>query len=291
MAKFTAAKRSSIPITPACLTGSYMFFDVQHNNGTFEVANDQQGKLAVLDTETTCKLRALRHIQGVRFEAVVQDWIITKRKPSTTTPFPLSINILGPINVAEMVSRTLKETHGFLQHPHALQGQTQYDNPDMLVFPGQEPEMSKYVGITTSTGHWNRMRKEFENIFDSLSYVSDSEALSPLKGLKSALTQHQADAVRFILQREDAETTRSLSAGVSRAIVAGTAQDHGPSPTLGGLIADVMGLGKTLTTLCSILHTADRSQDFALFSVGGCAGEAMIDATKATLVVLPSVRE
>lgn len=60
---------------------------------------------------------------------------------------------------------------------------------------------------------------------------------------------------------------------------------------LGGLIADAMGLGKTLTTLVSILRSTDKAVEFGHFnhqmkSVG-------IDTvpTKATLVVVPSARK
>lgn len=290
MAKPTVAKSNPTSNAPTRFTDSFFFFDVQHSNGIFEILNDQQAKYGVLDTETTPKLRALRHIQGVRFEAVVSERTIVKRKASSKAVFPLSINILGPRNASENVSQALRSTRGFLQHPHALYGQIDYDNPDMLVFPDHNPNMAMYVGSTTQKGEVDRLNKELHTILNSLNYVLGSDALGPVKGITCTLTQHQTDGVQFILQREDAETTRQLSARMSHAINYGTSANHGSRTNLGGLIADVMGMGKTLTILCSIMRTADDSHDFACFNPGNSTVNASINVTKATLVVLPSAR-
>ncbi|KAK3947944.1 SNF2 family N-terminal domain-containing protein [Pseudoneurospora amorphoporcata] len=56
-------------------------------------------------------------------------------------------------------------------------------------------------------------------------------------------------------------------------------------PNYGGLIADVMGMGKTLSTLVTILHTLGSARDFADFTFSQAAQET---PTRATLVVVPS---
>lgn len=55
---------------------------------------------------------------------------------------------------------------------------------------------------------------------------------------------------------------------------------------LGGIIADVMGLGKTLTSLASILHTLPLARSWASL---GRVGDGKI-RTRATLVLVPSSR-
>jgi SNF2 family DNA or RNA helicase len=60
---------------------------------------------------------------------------------------------------------------------------------------------------------------------------------------------------------------------------------------LGGLIADMMGLGKTLTMLAAILHSMSAAEDFGTFfqsTEDECANKVF---TKATLVVVSSARK
>lgn len=60
---------------------------------------------------------------------------------------------------------------------------------------------------------------------------------------------------------------------------------------LGGIIADVMGLGKTLTTLVSILRSSEKALEFVFARPAICPLESDIIRTKATLVVVPSARK
>ncbi|KAG6353569.1 hypothetical protein INS49_005531 [Diaporthe citri] len=89
----------------------------------------------------------------------------------------------------------------------------------------------------------------------------------------------------------DESFCRELSAHVSQITGAESPmQADGMGCGLGGLIADVMGVGKTLTMLTSILHSANKARDFSYFGrpVRGSETEALL--TNSTLVVVPSVQ-
>lgn len=60
---------------------------------------------------------------------------------------------------------------------------------------------------------------------------------------------------------------------------------------LGGLVADVMGLGKTLTTLVSILRSTEKAVEFSYFNYHTKSSGIETVPTKATLVVVPSARK
>jgi len=62
---------------------------------------------------------------------------------------------------------------------------------------------------------------------------------------------------------------------------------------MGGILADVMGLGKTLTTLALIVSSLERARDFvSLSSQMRTAKHGTLPTTcKATVVVVPSERK
>lgn len=104
-------------------------------------------------------------------------------------------------------------------------------------------------------------------------------------------SRHQQDGTQFILQREDPTNSIDLSARLCQSFGIHCAEAEGKEVALGGLVADVMGLGKTLTTLVSILRSTEKAVEFGHFnyqmrSVGGKTAP-----TKATLVVVPSARK
>lgn len=64
-------------------------------------------------------------------------------------------------------------------------------------------------------------------------------------------------------------------------------EDNRASSCLGGILADAMGLGKTLTMLASIASTANSAREFAEATI--CEGELI--RAMGTLVVVTSRRE
>lgn len=256
----------------------------------------EQIKIAILDVQTTSKLVALRHIPGVRYEALVENRAASKRK-SRPPPFEVSVNIFGPRSSSVEISRALSQVHAFLQHPHALNPDVDYYNPDILCYPGQKNTMNEFIGASIPV-HLDGKSKVFnhvESILESLSQATEVFEMGQLSdapnGLSSTLTLHQKKGVFFFLQREDEKFCENLSYNISKITGINPSMGvDGTLPGLGGLIADVMGLGKTLTTLASILQSASQAQDFTISGHPGSHVALGVILTKATLIVVPSIQ-
>lgn len=273
-------------------TNGFLLFELAvKNTGVFTIVSDHV-QLADLDVHTASKLMGTRQIPGTRYEAVVERRSTTKRPVKALSPFRLSVNILGPRKAAEEVSHALSKVNAFLQHPQALGVNIDYYNPDMLVFGGQESTMKHLVGTyTPSSCEETRLSRDVQAILESLSVVADGVQLGRIEGLVSALTKHQQEGVRFVLEREDESYSDNLSQRILLATHADCAKRGGSRSGLGGLIADVMGLGKTLTILASILHSAENAYNFSKFGHPMTALNNGAIPTKATLVVVPSIRK
>lgn len=99
--------------------------------------------------------------------------------------------------------------------------------------------------------------------------------------------RHQVQAILFILRREPGNRfTQASNAVVTTAVGV-------PQTNNGGLIGDVMGMGKSLTILTTILCTLENARTFPQFFFQS-PNVVELDrrtSTQATLIVVPSARE
>lgn len=103
--------------------------------------------------------------------------------------------------------------------------------------------------------------------------------------------RHQESGTRFILMREDTIISGQLSAQVCQATGARYWEQAAGHTALGGIIADVMGLGKTLTTLVAILRSSEEASSFIFGRPAASSLQGDVVRMKATLVVVPSARK
>jgi SNF2 family DNA or RNA helicase len=67
--------------------------------------------------------------------------------------------------------------------------------------------------------------------------------------------------------------------------------DSQSAQALGGIIADSMGLGKTLTMISAILFSMGDAEKFMLSTGRAVNEDGFVTPTKSTLVIVPSTRE
>ena len=91
--------------------------------------------------------------------------------------------------------------------------------------------------------------------------------------------------------REDAILSKHLSAQICNATGAEHREQEDGRTALGGIIADAMGLGKTLTILVSILRSKESGLEFTFARPALCSLGSDVLRTKATIVVVPSARK
>ncbi|ROV93251.1 hypothetical protein VPNG_09535 [Cytospora leucostoma] len=150
--------------------------------------------------------------------------------------------------------------------------------------------MREFIGIGTQSWQAENLKREFQDILGSLGQAMSQVDIGPVTGLKSSLTKHQEVGTQFVLQREDETFGRNLSAWLIQVTGAHHTENEEMGLALGGLVADVMGLGKSLTTLVSILRSKERASDFGFFNNQIKSTGIDIIPTKATLVVVPSAQ-
>ncbi|CAK7232086.1 hypothetical protein SBRCBS47491_008148 [Sporothrix bragantina] len=116
------------------------------------------------------------------------------------------------------------------------------------------------------------VRSEVLNVFDSMANSEDLPEMDPDPKVTTPMLRHQKQALYFMTNREKpmaAHADSKLSASIwlkkttlaNRAmyynVITGQAEPQPPSETLGGILADMMGLGKTLSILSLVASTGE----------------------------------
>ncbi|KAI2462808.1 SNF2 family N-terminal domain-containing protein [Annulohypoxylon bovei var. microspora] len=294
MAKALDRSRISQCLSADTNVAQFVYLNLRQKDHLYVLCSVDSADFAYLDTRTVSKLNTLRGVPTVRFEAVIQSSVFTKRqRGSKLGPqlFPVSINIFGSKSAADDAASRLSNCSICLQHPKSLYAEVEYHNPQFLTFDDDENlNMSGFIGMENDSP-WAlkiNISEVIGSILESLTEVATEEILELPTALTSTLKKHQEDGLRFILQREDEESSRQLSARLRQVINIETKEP--PSAPLGGLIADVMGLGKTLTILAAILHSMRTAELFSDFYNRPEDEYIQKVRTKATLVVVSSTQ-
>ncbi|KAI1449012.1 P-loop containing nucleoside triphosphate hydrolase protein [Annulohypoxylon stygium] len=227
----------------------------------------------------------------MKASTVVQSSVFTKRQRGRNRLpqlFALSINVYGTNSSADGISSQIAKLSIYLQHPRSLYAEVEYRNPQYLIFNNEDIDMRQLIGIGSDSPQISQMKisKEVENILESLTGVNFTGEKFEVPGTLTSKLKEQ-DGLRFILQREGKEFSQQLSAQLCQVIMARAEET---SVSFGGIIADVMGLGKTLTTLAAILYSLPEAKLFSDFYKKPLEKKAHRVRTKATLVVVPSAR-
>ncbi|KAI0907155.1 SNF2 family N-terminal domain-containing protein [Ustulina deusta] len=270
-------------------------FCVQAKDHIHVLCSENGDEFAVLDTRTASRLSALSETPMLRFEAVVRSSVFLKRQrisKQVSQSFQLSINIFGSMSTADDVAYQLSKVSAYLQHPESLHSEVEYHNPQFLTFANEEFNMRDFVGTVNNSPcvlDTTSISEEVGRILESLAYTDvATEKLEFPTGLTAELKIHQNDGVRFILQREEEAFSQRLAARLCQAV--GIQIESPVSMSFGGLIADVMGLGKTLTMLAAVLRSMPAAEDSSKFYEASGNEYSNKFRTKATLVVVSSAQ-
>ncbi|KAI2770756.1 SNF2 family N-terminal domain-containing protein [Daldinia loculata] len=274
---------------PREIAGAFKIFPLQRKDHYYALYSETGAEVGILDTRTSSSLDALKDYPRARFEAVFSAQAFTKRrhkgKPGSQL-FAVSINIFGLKSAASDAANRLSNASAFLQHPQSLHEGAVYNNPQFLTFD-ENLNMNGFIGQGSGNmlNSKTKISEEISNILESLTDVTTEEDLEPPIGLTSKLKRHQEDGLRFIYQRENEIFTQTLSA---RLCHSASIKAEILFTSFGGLIADTMGLGKTLTMLAAVLRSVPAARLF------GSSHDKPEDErtgkarTKATLLIVPS---
>ncbi|KAI9760391.1 MAG: RNA polymerase II mediator complex subunit [Chaenotheca gracillima] len=251
-----------------------------------------------------------RQVPGVRFQARIPS---RPKKPyeypgsPMSGPYDLHINVYGPRNMAERIGRWISQKQVWFRAPSGVDAGVEVANPHA----DKAPVISRTSLISNGPGSGVAMRtvEEVRNdvmtMFDSLQKSSNLPEMEPNDLITTPLLGHQKQALHFMTEKEkprvfgskDEENNslwrskiRSNGQRVFTNVISDTEERRSPPEVYGGILADMMGLGKTLSILSLITHSMEESKSW---SRHGPSTPRNPDAlpllcnSKATLLVCP----
>ncbi|KAJ5797976.1 helicase [Penicillium pulvis] len=216
----------------------------------------------------------------------------------------IEIAIFGNSDDAHLVGDWLSSQNLFLQDPTLIDLTATYQNPHKfpsLDFLGEDlsSEASEDEENIPALLINQPSRKVSKN---SLQYVLDHihghdlQPVEPDGHLTISLFPHQKEAVDFMIRRETGQLTSSISLFKTHDdrngkflyshVITGQPILQPLTGPFGGILADTMGLGKTISTLSTVVSTLDHAKEWAKKIVDNERSQRR--RTKATLVILPN---
>ncbi|CVK96146.1 related to promoter binding protein RUSH-1alpha [Fusarium proliferatum] len=285
----------------------HCLFEIEPNGRNYYLSGDVETNLkkrSVLDCNTAAILMAItERSRDISFTVVLGlDVLRGKRnKTGKGMPVTISVNIYGPRSSMNEVDEALSEIgtyRTYLQHPEFLEPGIPYINPQFFYATSEKTDLRHLVGSGSQDSDIkSKISQEVEEVMKSLDGGSESitASMSGLNDLQPILDQflsntklkeHQIKGIEFILGRENDEVAmqmhRHMLLSIHHSLLS-----HPDKPGRGGILADVMGLGKTLTMLSAILCLKQMSQSFSYdTTINGDSGNHA--PLSITLVVLPS---
>jgi hypothetical protein len=221
----------------------------------------------------------------------------------------VNINVYGLRRTARQIGRELSAHKIYLQSPDCPRSNTAYDNPHLLKFPNvqalmpdtksqHEAEKIEEIEKTES------FKKTIATIYSSL---KRSQHLTGLEGdgrLKTQLLLHQKEGLDFMSQRENGPIPEDFllwqpdevdGQPCSRHKITDQIVRLSQKETGGGILADEMGMGKTLSILALVLRTLGSAYQWASDSASNndyhpemSATQKPLKRSRATLIVASS---
>lgn len=253
------------------------------NPGTLIVcALDPTGReFGCVDINTARALVPLLDLKLVR----VQARIIPRPKrqgetvgAQTSINVSIYINLYGPEEKGTTVGNLLSQKNVFLQDPMGAD-RVEYRNPHYQESTTQNwakhgPQRTNtYVSRTAE-----EIRADVNNVFDGLEQSDNLPEMDPDPRIKTPLLKHQKQGLHFMTNKEKERTfgegdkgnsslwslrTRPSGQKYYYHVITGVESRGKPAEVFGGILADMMGLGKTLQIISLTVNSLEESKVFA----------------------------
>ncbi|KAF8424844.1 SNF2 family N-terminal domain-containing protein [Tirmania nivea] len=250
--------------------------------------------LGYLDSRTSRILEPLLHRSLVRVQGLIYGGTHHSKR-NMDNSFPVYLNIYASEIAVQQIGEYLATNRVYLQHPVSPVPDIPYQNPHFLTKPGtmlttssfytlrntnDTLDISKIPDKSNTDGNLagtlicfgpTQSQVDLNCMFDSVE--RQPQALQRVEQDLSITTQllpHQLDAVSFMIQREKCREFNYINGESSCGLwkresaeeqilyhnmITGKTQSTFPRETRGGLLADHMGLGKSLSILSLIVHS------------------------------------
>ncbi|KAI1171636.1 hypothetical protein F4777DRAFT_591102 [Nemania sp. FL0916] len=273
--------------------------------------------IATMNSKTHHALNSLSQAVSLRYtgilcqEQVRPASIVAAGAPLRDSKPSCAICLLlyGPESIGDNLAKELAKYRLFLQHPIFIPVNVMYKNPQYLTTiqfsftngailpPIQKEDSSPKINLAINPDCIDSTY--LLDIVDHLPVPQQMKEADIDQRIKTTLLSHQKEAVEFVLRRESNAYPKQNSLWKQervpsddttyKHIVTGEISNR-PEDMLGGILADGMGLGKTLTMLACVVASLENAKTFERneFTDQETAGQISIPA-RSTLIVLPSL--
>jgi len=223
--------------------------------------------------------------------------IPTRRKEPDEEPgqpvsrlLKIELVLYGPYKYSRYVGKTLAENGLRLIKPLRIDAGIRLANPQEPRAAQPAVTASSSRGGSGSDTSWapapapvvtrtvEEIRSEVMGVFDSMAKSEDLPEMEPSSQIQTELLKHQKQALYFMINREKPlaeQSNTKLTSSIWQKkistnnqpfffnVLTGHSQRQPPSETLGGILADMMGLGKTLSVLSLVTGTSDEAEKWS----------------------------
>lgn len=202
----------------------------------------------------------------------------------TSKAYTLDLMLYGPRRSGKPVAKYLSQRQLWLRNPPRVDSGIKYENPQTIEGHRPPPAISQRspAAVAPAVAQVSRtveeIRSEVMGVFDSLTESEDLPQMEPDSRILTPLLKHQKQGLHFMTTRErprqlnaDGKTDNSfwqirLNGNLQRTyynVITGHNQREAPPETYGGILADMMGLGKTLSILSLVTTSLDAAVDWS----------------------------
>lgn len=225
---------------------------------------------------------------------------------ATSRSYGLDVVLYGPLRYAKNVGGHIKSLGLTLVAPAMVEKGIRVHNP---MVPENRPPAPRayptdvngaFAGPSTRTVE--EIRSEVMGVFDSLTRNEDLPEMEADSRITTSLLKHQKQGLFFMTEREKPRQFQNQDGAmvsfwksqltarrekVWSNVITGQTQKQEPAETRGGILADMMGLGKTLSILSLVSSSLDDAAAWGLSE----PSQPVVPPAKPTTLGTPSSQQ